>query len=156
MKGRISRADHPAEALRGVAAKSQDGAQVRRPLALAPIREGHPRHTAAERSGMERQTRRERAASLQRCGRGGPSVDPDQRTPGPAPMAASKAPTIKAPAPETDSVVRRRCVDPCAAMARRFTVGAATMGRRPRRAGPFRRERDGVARAACRDISPAW
>ena len=57
---KISRRDHAAAALRGVAAKSQDGAQVRRLLALAPILEGHPRRTAAERSGMDRQPLRDR------------------------------------------------------------------------------------------------
>src|SRR5271157_2541165 len=56
---KITRTDHTAEALRGVAAKSNDGAQVRRLLALALILEGHPRRDAAERSGMDRQTLRD-------------------------------------------------------------------------------------------------
>jgi hypothetical protein len=63
---KISRTDHTAEALRGLAAKSNDGAPVRRLLARALILEGHPREDAAELSGMDRQTQRsdgrERAA----------------------------------------------------------------------------------------------
>ena len=46
---KITRSDHTAAALRGLAAKSNDGAQVRRLLALALILEGHPRREAAER-----------------------------------------------------------------------------------------------------------
>ena len=56
---RITRSDHTAATLRGLAAKSNDGAQVRRLLALALILEGHPRREAAERSGMDRQTLRD-------------------------------------------------------------------------------------------------
>ena len=55
----ITRSDHNAAALRGLAAKSNDAAQVRRLLALALILEGHPRREAAERSGMDRQTLRD-------------------------------------------------------------------------------------------------
>ena len=50
---KITRSDHTAAALRGLAAKSNDGAQVRRLLALALILEGHPRREAAERPGMD-------------------------------------------------------------------------------------------------------
>src|SRR5665811_667886 len=53
---KISRTDHTAEALRGLAAKSNDGGQVRRLLALTLILEGHSREVAAELAGMERQT----------------------------------------------------------------------------------------------------
>ena len=56
---RITRMDHTAEGLRCLAAKSSNGAQVRRLLALALVLEGQPRHAAAERSGMDRQTLRD-------------------------------------------------------------------------------------------------
>ena len=56
---KITRTEHTASALRGFAAKSGDGAQVRRLLAVALILEGHSREAAAERSGMDRQTLRD-------------------------------------------------------------------------------------------------
>ena len=56
---RIMRAEHTAADLRGLAAKSRDGAQVRRLLALALILEGQPRQSAAEQAGMDRQTLRD-------------------------------------------------------------------------------------------------
>ncbi|MGH7042229.1 MAG: helix-turn-helix domain-containing protein, partial [Acetobacteraceae bacterium] len=56
---KITRTGHTASALRVFAAKSGDGAQVRRLLALALILEGHSQEAAAERSGMGRQTLRD-------------------------------------------------------------------------------------------------
>ena len=56
---KITRMDHTAVDLRGLAAKSNDAAQVRRLLALALILEGQSRHTAATLSGMDRQTLRD-------------------------------------------------------------------------------------------------
>ncbi len=55
----ITRSDQTAEDLRGFAAKSRDGASVRRLLALAFILDGHTRTEAAERAGMERRTLRD-------------------------------------------------------------------------------------------------
>ena len=55
----ITRTEHTAEALREFAAKSRDGAQVRRLLAIALILEGRSRTDAAELSGMDRQTLRD-------------------------------------------------------------------------------------------------
>ena len=55
----ITRTEHAAADLRAFAAKSRDGAQVRRLLALAFILDGHSRTEAAERAGMERQTLRD-------------------------------------------------------------------------------------------------
>src|SRR5450759_2196412 len=68
---KISRTDHTAEALRGLAAKSNDGGQVRRLLALALILEGHSREGAADLAGL--------GASLQRPGGSGALLDPDRR-----------------------------------------------------------------------------
>ena len=42
----ITRMEHTAEALRDLAGKSRDGAQVRRLLSLALILEGYPRQAA--------------------------------------------------------------------------------------------------------------
>ncbi len=55
----ITRTDHTAAGLRSLASKSNDGAQVRRLLALALVLEGCSRTEAAEQSGMERQTLRD-------------------------------------------------------------------------------------------------
>src|ERR1700710_2609721 len=62
----ITRSDHTARELRGLAAKSNDAPRVRRLLALALILEGRPRHEAAERSGMDRQNVTRLGPSLQR------------------------------------------------------------------------------------------
>ena len=56
---KITRMEHSASALRGLAAKSSDGGQVRRLLALALILEGHRREEAASLAGMDRQTLRD-------------------------------------------------------------------------------------------------
>ena len=54
---RIVRLDHTALKLRALVAKSLDGAEVRRLLALALVLEGHRR--AAALTGMDRQTLRD-------------------------------------------------------------------------------------------------
>jgi transposase len=57
----ITRREHTAANLRGLAGKSKDGAVVRRllALALASVLEGHSRSDAAQQSGMDRQTLRD-------------------------------------------------------------------------------------------------
>ena len=55
----ITRTEHSAAELRGVAAKSKDAAVVRRLLALALVLEGHSREAAARTNGMDRQTLRD-------------------------------------------------------------------------------------------------
>lgn len=55
----ITRPDHTAADLRAFAGKSNDGAQVRRVLALALVLEGRSRGEAAEQNGMDRQTLRD-------------------------------------------------------------------------------------------------
>jgi transposase len=122
---KIARTDYTAVELRGLAAKSNDAAQVRRLLALALILEGQSRHTAATQSGMDRQTLRdwvhryntEGVSGLLSIRSGG---HPASLTA--AQMAELKELTIKGPNPETDNVVRWRCVDLREEVARRFTV----------------------------------
>ncbi len=53
----VTRTEHTAAELRALAAKSGDGARVRRLLALAM--EGRSRTEAAEQNGMDRQTLRD-------------------------------------------------------------------------------------------------
>ena len=56
----ITRFDLTATELRELAAKTPDGAVVRRLLAIALVLEGHPREAAAcEANGMDRQTLRD-------------------------------------------------------------------------------------------------
>jgi transposase len=105
---KITLTDHTAMELRGLAAKSNDAAQVRRLLALALILEGQSRHTAATQSGMDRQTLRdwvhryntEGVSGLLSIRSGG---HPASLTA--AQMAELKELTIKGPDPETDNVV---------------------------------------------------
>ena len=131
---KITRMDHTAAELRGLAAKSNDAAQVRRLLALALILEGHSRHEAATQAGMDRQTLRdwvhrynaEGVSGLLSIRSGG---HPASLTA--AQMAELRELTIKGPDPENDKVVRWRCVDLRAVVARRFTVTVTerTIGR---------------------------
>ena len=55
----VRRSEHNADELRRFAAKSGDGSQVRRLLAIALVLEGYSRTEAAEFSGMDRQTLRD-------------------------------------------------------------------------------------------------
>jgi transposase len=105
---KITLTDHTAMELRGLAAKSNDAAQVRRLLALALILEGQSRHTAATQSGMDRQTLRD---GIHRYNTAGVSGLLSIRSGGhpasltAAQMAELKELTIKGPDPETDNVV---------------------------------------------------
>ena len=154
---KISRTDHTAEALRGLAAKSNDGGQVRRLLALALILEGHSREVAAELAGMERQTlpdwvhryNAQGVAGLCSIRIGGRRCYLSE-----AQMAELKAVAIKGPDPETDKVVRWRCVDLRDEVARRFTVTVTerTIGKWLRKLGltrlqprPFHPKKDAAA-----------
>jgi hypothetical protein len=56
---RITRTDHTSGALRALAGKCRDGAQVRQLLALAMVLDGHPRCVAASCNAMDRQTLRD-------------------------------------------------------------------------------------------------
>jgi transposase len=130
----ISRIEHTAEALRGLASKSKDGAQVRRLLALAFVLEGHPRQAAAEQSGMDRQTLRDWVHRYNDHGVTGLcSLRSGGRTARltPAQMAELKELTIEGPDPEADKVVRWRCIDLREVVSRRFmvTVTERTVGK---------------------------
>lgn len=121
----ITRLDHTAAALRAFAAKSGDGAQVRRVLALAMVLEGRPRHEAAALNGMERQTLRDWVHRYNEHGieglksRKSPGREPYLK---PEQMAELRDLVINGPDPATDKVVRWRCVDLQAEVARRWSV----------------------------------
>lgn len=130
----ITRLDHTAAALRAFAAKSVDGAQVRRFLALAMFLEGRPRHEAAALNGMDRHTLRDWVHRYNEHGieglksRKSPGREPYLK---PEQMAELRDLVINGPDPATDKVVRWRCVDLQAEVARRWSVEAheSTIGK---------------------------
>ena len=121
----ITRPDHTAADLRAFAGKSNEGAQVRRLLALALVLEGRSRGEAAEQNGMDRQTLRDWVHRYNAAGIEGLR---SRCSPGRAPMltreqkAELKALVIKGPDPTQDNVVRWRCLDLREEVARRFSV----------------------------------
>jgi transposase len=110
----ITNVDYSAADLRRLMSKQKDGAVVRRLMALALILEGKSRTEAAEQSGMERQTLRD---WVHRYNTEGVAGLTSRVGPGPAPllnetqMAAFRELVIDGPDPETDKVVRWRCID---------------------------------------------
>jgi transposase len=121
----ITRTDCTAAELRALAAKGCDGAQVRRLLALASVLDGALRTNAAEQSGMDRQTLRDWVHRYNAFGVDGLK---SRRSPGRSPtlsdaqMAELKALVLSGPDPVKNGVVRWRCLDLRAEVARRFSV----------------------------------
>jgi|SRR5271165_164985 len=164
----VTRVDHTASELRAFAAKSGDGAQVRRLLAIALVLEGYSRTEAAELSGMDRQTLRD---WVHRYNDEGIDGLQSRSAPGRAPaltdeqMAELKALVIQGPDPVAHNVVRWRCVDLRAEVARRFLVEVheSTIGKwlrqlrltrlQPR---PFHPKKDAAAQEAFKKTSPTW
>lgn len=164
----ITRSELTADELRATAAKSRDGATVRRLLALALILEGHTRTEAAKRSSMERQTLRDWVHRYNLEGVGGLTSGHGPGQPAALTaeqMAELKALVIKGPDPEKHGVVRWRCVDLRAEVARRFTVDVTegTIGKWLRKLDltrlqprPFHPKKDAAAQEAFKKTSPAW
>ena len=135
---------------------------VRRLLVL----DGHSRTAAARQSGMDRQTLRDWVHRYNADGRAGLV---SRVAPGPAPrlsetqMAELEALVLNGPDPETEGVVRWRCIDLRAQVQRRFavTVHERTIGKwlrqrqrtrlQPRPAHP---KQDLAAQAAFKQTSP--
>ena len=164
----ITRIEHTADDLRAIASKSRDGAQVRRLLALASVLDGQSRTEAAIHAGMDRQTLRDwvhryNAEGIEGLksghGPGKPALLTVEQ------MAELKATVLKGPDRERHGVVRWRCVDLRAEVARRFTVEVTerTIGKwlrkleltrlQPR---PFHPKKDDAAQAAYKKTSPRW
>jgi transposase len=122
---RITRGDLTARGLRASAAKCSDGAQVRRILALALVMEGRPRREAAAFNGMDRQTLSD---WVHRYNADGIEGLKSRKSPGRTAFlsAAQKAElrelVIQGPDPAVHKVVRWRCVDLWAEVARRWSV----------------------------------
>jgi transposase len=121
----VTRSDCTALELRHHASKCADGAQVRRLLALALVLEGRSRGEAAAQSGMDRQTLRD---WIHRYNAEGVEGLKSRLSPGRAPAlneaqkAELKALVVAGPDPSEHQVVRWRCVDLRAEVARRFGV----------------------------------
>jgi transposase len=134
----ITNLEYSAADLRRLASREKDGQVVRRLLALAMILEGHSRTEAAEMNGMDRQTLRDwvhrynadgLAGLISKVGLGPvPLLDEAQ-------MAELLELVLNGPDPDVDKVVRWRCVDLRAQVARRFSVEVTvcTIGRWLRR-----------------------
>ena len=111
--------------LRRLMSKHKDGQVVRRLLAVALILEGNSRREAAQMSGMERQTLRD---WVHRYNAEGLSGLCSRISAGPKPklseaqMAELRDLVVNGPDPETDKVVRWRCIDLREQIARRFSV----------------------------------
>jgi transposase len=164
----VTRVDHTASELRAFAAKSGDGAQVRRLLAIALVLEGYSRTEAAALSGMDRQTLRD---WVHRYNDEGIDGLKSRSAPGRAPaltdeqMAELRALVIQGPDPVAHKVVRWRCVDLRAEVARRFSVDVheSTIGKWLHQLGltrlqprPFHPKKDAAAQEAFKKTSPTW
>lgn len=163
---KVTRREHTALELRHWAAKSRDGAQVRRLLALAMVLEGASRASAAVQNGMDRQTLRDWVIRYNEHGleglvsrRGGGR----RAALSEAQMAELLALVVKGPDPERDRVVRWRCVDLRDEVERRFEVRVHenTIGAWLRRMKltrlqprPFHPRKDPSAQAAFKKTSP--
>jgi transposase len=164
----ISRTELSASALRALAGKNDDGAVVRRLLAVALVLEGRSRTEAASLNGMTRQTLRdwvhrynaEGVQGLQsRVGPGRPPFLTDKQ------MEELREMVLKGPDPERHIVMRWRCVDLCEQVAERWsvTVCEQTMGRWLRRLEmtrlqprPYHPKKDPEAEVAFKKTSAAW
>jgi transposase len=108
------RQDFGADDLRRFAARAKDASQARRLLALAAVRDGMNRADAARIGGMDRQTLRDWA---HRFNQHGPDGLIDIKPPGRRPRLSDEQKGVlkqlveAGPDPETDGVVRWRCVD---------------------------------------------
>ncbi|MEJ0045813.1 MAG: IS630 family transposase [Rhodospirillales bacterium] len=125
MAVKVTRSDLTAADLRVASAKCTDGAQVRRILALALVLEGRPRSDAAALNGMDRQTLSD---WVHRYNADGIEGLKSRKSPGREPFlsAAQKAElrelVIQGPDPAVHKVVRWRCSDLRAEVARRWSV----------------------------------
>ena len=164
----ITRFEYSARELRALSVRTQDGAVVRRLLAIALVLEGHPREAAAQLNGMDRQTLRdwvlrynaEGVAGLSsRCSPGRPLALNE------AQMEELRSMVLEGPDLERNKVVRWRCADLQAEIASRWSVSVAerTVGKllrqlrmtrlQPR---PYHPKKDAAVQETFKKTSPAW
>jgi transposase len=121
----ITRLEHAPEALRALSAKTKKSDQARRLLAIAMVLEGASRLDGARQAGMDRQTLRDWVHRYNAYGVDGLA---SRKPPGASSKltevqwAELRALVIAGPDPAVHGVVRWRCVDLCAEVARRFQV----------------------------------
>jgi transposase len=164
----ITRTEYTGAQLRALSSRCSDGAQVRRILALAMVLEGHSRTEAAEIAGMDRQTLRD---WVHRYNAGGLEGLRSRSAPGRAPFLTELQRAelldlvLAGPDPAIHGVVRWRCVDLRAEVARRFCVEVHenTIGRWLHELGltrlqprPQHPQKDPEAEAAFKKTSPIW
>jgi transposase len=164
----ITRTDYTSAELRGLSGRCSDGAQVRRLLALALVLDGYSRTEAAALNGMDRQTLRDWVHRYNDLGVEGLK---SRQSPGPPPalseqqMAELRELVIQGPDPEIHKVVRWRCVDLQAEVARRFSVEVHenTIGRWLHELGltrlqprPVHPQKDPEAEVIFKKTSPVW
>jgi transposase len=164
----ITRFEHSVTALRELAARTQDGAVVRRLLGIALILEGHRREEAARLSGMDRQTLRDWAHRYNTDGVAGLSSRWGAGRPpalNEAQMAELRSLVLEGPDLERNGVVRWRCADLRAEIAARWsvTLTEGTVGKllhrlrmtrlQPR---PYHPKKDTAAQETFKKTSPAW
>jgi transposase len=165
---RITRDAFTAAELRSVSAKCADGAQVRRILALALVLEGRSRSEAAALNGMDRQTLSD---WVHRYNAEGIEGLKSRKSPGREPFltAAQKAElrdlVIQGPDHAVHKVVRWRCADLRAEVARRWsvevhesTIGAwlGELGLTRLQPRPVHPKKDAAAEATFKKTSPTW
>jgi transposase len=159
---------HSAAGLRELAGGTQDGAVVRRLLAIALILEGHPRKAAARLNGMDRQTLRDWVHRYNAAGvaglssRWGPGRPPALND---AQMEELRSLVLEGPDVARHGVVRWRCVDLRAEIAARWsvTLTEGTVAKllhrlrmtrlQPR---PYHPKKDAAAQETFKKTSPAW
>lgn len=164
----VTRAEHTGAELRALSSRCSDGAQVRRMLALAMVLEGRSRTEAAELNGMDRQTLRDWVHRYNAVGVEGLK---SRAAPGRAPALSEQQKAqlrelvINGPDPDAHGVVRWRCVDLKAEVARRFQVEVHenTIGRWLHELGltrlqprPQHPQKDPEAEVAFKKTSPIW
>jgi transposase len=164
----ITRTEHTSADLRMLSGKCTDGAQVRRLLALALVLDGCRRSEAAALNGMDRQTLRDWVHRYNADGvEGLKSRQPPGRVPAltEQQMAELRELVVKGPDPAKHEVVRWRCADIQAEVARRFSVDVHvhTIGKWLNRLGltrlqprPFHPKKEVEAEAAFKKTSPPW
>ena len=130
----LTRLEHSASDLRGLAAKTGEGGWVRRLLAIALLLDGHSREVAAVANGMTRQTLRD---WVHRFNADGVTGLRSRASPGRPPALNEtrreelKSIVLEGPDPERHRVVRWRRIDLCEEVAARWsvTVCEQTMGK---------------------------
>lgn len=164
----ITRAEFTAAELRLASSKCTDGAQVRRILALALVLEGRSRREAAELNGMDRQSLSDWVHRYNAEGIGGLK---SRKSPGREPFltetqkAELGALVIAGPDPQFHKVVRWRCADLRAEVARlwpvevhenTFGVWLGELGLTLLQPLPVHPKKDAAAEEAFKKTSRAW